>query len=71
MKTDKYTDKNGVEKYSTKIVAKDMVMLGGKAEGNESASNAGSEHPKPAAPEGHNDFDDEIPFFLYEYKSIV
>jgi single-strand DNA-binding protein len=30
IKTDKYTDKNGVEKYSTKIVASQMQMLGGK-----------------------------------------
>ena len=29
LRTDKYTDKNGVEKYSTDIVASDMQMLGG------------------------------------------
>ena len=29
LRTDKYTDKNGVERYSTDIVANDMQMLGG------------------------------------------
>jgi single-strand DNA-binding protein len=29
LRTDKYTDKNGVEKYSTDIIANDMQMLGG------------------------------------------
>lgn len=32
MKTDKFTDKNGVEKYSTKVEASEMKMLGGKGE---------------------------------------
>jgi single-strand DNA-binding protein len=33
MRTDKYTDKvSGVEKFSTKIVAENMQMLGGKPE---------------------------------------
>ena len=33
MRTEKYTDKvTGVEKYSTKIVAEKMQMLGGKSE---------------------------------------
>lgn len=29
LRTDKYTDKSGVEKYSTDIIASDMQMLGG------------------------------------------
>jgi len=29
LRTDKYTDKSGVEKYSTDIIANDMQMLGG------------------------------------------
>ena len=32
MKTEKYTDKNGVDKYSTKIIAENMQMLSGKRE---------------------------------------
>jgi single-strand DNA-binding protein len=30
MKTEKYTDKNGVEKYSTKIIGSEMRMCGGE-----------------------------------------
>ncbi|MCX7514023.1 single-stranded DNA-binding protein [Frateuria sp. STR12] len=33
LRTDKYTDKAGVEKYSTDIIANDMQMLGGMGEG--------------------------------------
>jgi single-strand DNA-binding protein len=35
LRTDKYTDKNGVEKYSTDIIADEMQMLGGKMSGSE------------------------------------
>jgi single-strand DNA-binding protein len=33
LRTEKYTDKNGVEKYSTDIIADEMQMLGGMGEG--------------------------------------
>ena len=33
LRTEKYTDKHGVEKYSTDIIANEMQMLGGRAEG--------------------------------------
>ena len=36
MKTRKYTDKTGVEKYSTEVVADRMQMLGGKSEQRQS-----------------------------------
>ena len=35
LRTDKYTDKAGVEKYSTDIIADEMQMLGGKMGGSE------------------------------------
>jgi single-strand DNA-binding protein len=35
IRTDKYTDKQGVEKYSTKVIAETMQLLGGKREGEE------------------------------------
>jgi single-strand DNA-binding protein len=31
LRTDKYTDKNGVERYTTDIIANEMQMLGGRA----------------------------------------
>jgi single-strand DNA-binding protein len=33
IKTEKYTDKNGIEKYATKIVANEMKMLGSRQGG--------------------------------------
>ena len=33
LRTEKYTDKQGVEKYSTDIIANEMQMLGGKGGG--------------------------------------
>ncbi|MGE0344264.1 MAG: single-stranded DNA-binding protein [Porticoccaceae bacterium] len=51
LKTDKYTDKAGIERYSTGIVASELQLLGGQREA------------KPAAPTAPADeFDDEIPF---------
>jgi single-strand DNA-binding protein len=35
LRTDKYTDKNGVERYSTDIIANEMQMLGGRGEGGQ------------------------------------
>lgn len=40
MKTRKYTDKTGVEKYSTEVIADRMQMLGGKSERQSPTDNA-------------------------------
>ena len=52
LKTEKYTDKSGVEKYATKVVAEKMDMLSTRTEGAAQA--------KPPEPEPFND--DDIPF---------
>ena len=66
---DKYTGQDGVEKYSTDIIADEMQMLGGKSEG--SAGSGGSrggapqrDRPAPAtAARNDGDFADaDIPF---------
>ena len=52
LRTEKYTDKNGVEKYSTDIIANEMQMLGGMAggEGGERpARSGGGDRPARAA----------------------
>ena len=49
LKTDKYTDKNGVEKYSTKVEATELKMLGSKAQAEQ--------QPQPQQTE-----DEDIPF---------
>lgn len=52
IKTDKYTDKNGVEKYATKIIAGEMKMLGSRQNsgGSDSYSDGGSSGHEAAAP---------------------
>jgi len=72
MRTDKYTDKDGVEKYATKIIIDEMKMLGGKRDDGDRAER--QERPRQesaprheAPPAKSNDFaddfaDDDIPF---------
>ena len=52
LRTEKYTDKNGVEKYSTDIIANEMQMLGGMpGEGGERPARSGGGE-RPARPAG-------------------
>ena len=50
LRTDKYTDKAGVEKYSTDIIADEMQMLGGKMAGGEGGGGGGSRPMGGGAP---------------------
>lgn len=47
LKYDKYTGTDGVEKYSTDIVANEMQMLGGKQEGQGGGGHGGSRGGSP------------------------
>ena len=51
LSTSKYTDKDGVERYSTDILADEIQLLGGPGggEGEPRAAGAGAERPRPAA----------------------
>ena len=77
LKTRKWTDKDGVEKYSTEIIADQMQLLGGReGMGGGSQDEPGDRParspsaPKAAAPRpaakpsstGFDDMDDDIPF---------
>ena len=53
IQTDKWQDKSGNDRYTTKIIANNMQMLGGKRD---------TAPARPAAPAPSNDFDDDIPF---------
>lgn len=55
IQTRKWTDKNGVDRYTTEIVASEMKMLSSKKDG---------EQPSKAVPAAAPaaDFDDSIPF---------
>ena len=57
LQTRKWTDKEGVERYTTEIKARDMQMLGGKSSG--SAPQAQQQASTPAPPD---DFSDSVPF---------
>jgi len=67
LKTRKYTDKDGVEKYATDIIATEMQMLGGRGEEEfEPASAPVSTAPRKAASQPRTtsfaDMDDDILF---------
>jgi single-strand DNA-binding protein len=74
LETRKWTDKAGVERYTTDIIASDMKMLGskpgsagfdsdreGRDEGNFAPSPSGSKSPAKSS-SGFDDMDDDIPF---------
>ena len=78
LRTRKYTDKQGVEKYATDIRADTMQMLGSRqGMGGEGGGGGGYSRPaapaqrpaaapapasRPAASSGFDDMDDDIPF---------
>jgi single-strand DNA-binding protein len=74
LKTRKYNDKDGVEKYTTEVVATEMQLLGsreGMGDGESRGGGAPAARPaagggtKPAAQKsstGFDDMDDDIPF---------
>ena len=57
MRTEKYTTKEGVEKYGTKIIADTMQMLGGKTDGSKQTNAKTEPELKDEPP-----LDDDIPF---------
>lgn len=66
LQTRKYTDKDGVEKYSTEVVLQrfrgELVMLDSRGDREAApARNGGMSHEAPASFE-RNEMDDEIPF---------
>lgn len=69
MKTEKYTDKEGVERYSTKIIADRMQMLGGRSQsstddGVPQQQRQPSQQPSPrgGGASGWDDLDSDFPF---------
>ena len=76
LRTRKWQDKQGNDRYSTEIIGNEMLMLGGRgggagagagvaaAEGRERPAEAAEagERPDAGGRGGGNDFDDDIPF---------
>jgi single-strand DNA-binding protein len=73
LRTRKWQDKEGQDRYSTEIVANEMQMLGGRSGGGAAGGGSGGGYergesrpargPEPAqGGGGAGDFDDDIPF---------
>ncbi|MEE9326426.1 MAG: single-stranded DNA-binding protein [Cocleimonas sp.] len=78
IRTQKWQDQNGQDRYTTEIVAREMQMLGGRSGGSsdfqqntpqqqQSESPAPAQQNKPqqqqsAPPQNFDNFDDDIPF---------
>lgn len=61
LRTRKWQDKQGNDRYTTEIVADEMQMLGGRSGAGAPAMNdPGDSRPAPRA--SADDFDDDIPF---------
>ena len=58
LKTTKYTDKNGIERYSTDVIAREMRMLGG-GQGGGNQQSGGFSKPQQAQKQ-YNDFNDSF-----------
>lgn len=63
LQTRKWTDKDGVDKYTTEIIADRMQMLGGKEQrqGQQQEQRKESQQSRKQRPPA-DDFDDSIPF---------
>ena len=62
IRTRKYTDKDGVEKYSTEIRGDRMQMLGSKGEPSAEQMRNRAAAKEVNKPSGFDDMDDTIPF---------
>lgn len=71
LRTNKYTDKDGIERYSTQVILDVMRMLGGKRDENngekrerpqQNSRPAQNSRPTQSAPNSGNYEDDDIPF---------
>jgi single-strand DNA-binding protein len=66
LRTRKWQDKQGNDRYTTEIVANEMQMLGARGgmggEGRSAARATGTDTAEPRAAGTADDFDDDIPF---------
>jgi len=66
LRTRKWQDKEGKDRYTTEIVANEMQMLDSRGAGSSAAptpeSSAGSWQKESPATESAGEFDDDIPF---------
>ena len=61
IRTNKWQDKEGNDRYTTEIIGNEMQMLGGRGGGSVGGGGA-SQGSSAASQSGSDDFDDDIPF---------
>ena len=61
LRTEKWQDKQGNDRYTTKIIANEMQMLGGRPGGGGDYAPA-QQQPQPKPAPVNDSFDDDIPF---------
>lgn len=63
LRTRKYTDKEGIERYATEIIADTMQMLGSRQDEQQtSRPEQNTQRQQPQRSAGLSDMDDDIPF---------
>lgn len=70
LKTEKWTDNNGIERYTTKIIGNSLQMLSSrdseqaeqKTQKSAKSQQAKPQNQYPMTPDEQSDFDDDIPF---------
>ena len=62
LRTRKWQDREGRDRWTTEIVASDMQMLGGRQDSTASAPMPARGAAESPAPTGTDDLDDDIPF---------
>jgi single-strand DNA-binding protein len=61
LRTRKWQDQSGQDRYSTEIIGLEMQMLGGKSKDNSSQHTSSQQPPAPPS-QGVENFGDDIPF---------
>lgn len=67
LRTRKWQDKDGNDRWTTEVIADEMQMLGGRGGGGGAPMGGGEGYAQPSQPSqpsrgGSDDFDDDIPF---------
>ncbi len=62
LRTNKWEDREGITRYTTEIVAQQMIFLGGGAEGQGGQERQAESPAGDHVPEGDSNFSDDIPF---------
>lgn len=84
LRTNKYTDRDGIERYQTEVVGERMQMLGGRddsqssggqqgyhSQGNPPGQQSAQGAPKQSTGGGFDPIDDDLPFAPFMSKSIA